>query len=181
MKFAAIDCETSGLNPEVHEILSLSIILLNGEFEPEDKVPPFNIQIKATRAVDAAALQVNGLNPNKGVSINEAEKAFVEWMSIHNIDDSVIPIGYNVNFDIAFIKKHLPEIAGRFSHHHRDVMQLVEIVNDLHQIKKGYKMFESCSLSKVLETLGMSAEGSHNALIDAKNTAKVYRHMLGML
>lgn len=178
--FATIDCETSGLHPESHEILSLSIVILNESFEVEESIPPFDVRIKASKEVDVNATEINKLNPNEGMSIDEVESSFEEWTALHGIE-KIIPVGYNVHFDLSFIRQHLPKVTEKFSHHHRDVMQLVEIINDLHQLKEGEKMFPSCSLGNVLKTLGMSDEGSHTAYTDAKNASKVYSYLICML
>lgn len=178
--FASLDCETSGLNPEAHEILSLSVVILNESFEVEESIPPFDVRIKASKEVDVNATLINGLNPNEGISIDEVESSFIKWAALHGIE-KIIPVGYNVSFDLSFVKQHLPKVAGKFSHHHRDVMQLVEIINDLHQLTRGEKMFQSCSLGNVLKTLGMSDEGSHNAYTDAVNASKVYSYLISML
>lgn len=177
--YAAVDCETSGLDPRTHDVMSIAILPLNEDFS-ESNIEPFVVQFKQSKTVDCNAIAVNSLNPNDGLEKEEGMILFKNWLNANEIEQ-IIPVGWNIQFDLSFIKENLPEVGEMFSYHHRDVMQLAEILNDLHRIRKDKELFHSCSLGNVLRSLGFSTDGEHSALIDAKNTAKVYRHMLGML
>ena len=52
---AAIDIETTGLDPLYHDIIEIAILPLDGEFEPRADILPFVARIRARRPQNASA------------------------------------------------------------------------------------------------------------------------------
>lgn len=64
---AAVDLETTGLDPIVHDIIELAIVPLNPDFS-RSELPEFVARIKAVHPenADSDSLQINRLNPHEG-------------------------------------------------------------------------------------------------------------------
>ncbi len=91
------DTETTGLNPEEDEILTISIVdrngaaVFDGKFKPERK-----------RAW-AEAAAVNGITPESVEGLPAIARSLPELRLIFAEADEVI--GYNLPFDLAFLEK----------------------------------------------------------------------------
>ena len=66
--FAAIDLETTGLDPAHCEVLELAIVPLNEDFTVSSDIPEFTARIKAKHPewIEQTAIDVNRLDPTEG-------------------------------------------------------------------------------------------------------------------
>lgn len=177
----AVDVETSGLRPGIHEILSMCIMPLNDKFEPLGI--DFLVRIKAMNPCEARALEINKLDPTVGLSRNEAYTKLKEWRKKYGIE-KIVPLGHNINFDLPFISLLFPrqdDYRDMFHYHNRDTMAIAQVINDLQILQNKPKMFTSVSLSKVADTLGINSSQAHSAQGDCAMTVAVYKKMMGML
>lgn len=102
------DVETTGLDPNIHEIIQLGWMMeINGEIvdEGELKMKPLNVE-----AITDKALEVNKLdkeeiltwqNPREG--FNELVKILAKHVNRFDKKDKAYPGGYNVHFDYSFL------------------------------------------------------------------------------
>lgn len=179
--FAAMDTETTGLNSEIHEIIDLAIVPLNDDFSFSE-IPELHIRIKAEHleTAEPEALQVSGLNPNEGLSLEQAKIEFQNWLKDNDIE-RIYPLGHNLAFDLDFINKTFPEESKIISFRGRDSMYLARVINDVCRREKGVELFPKTSLSSVRSVLGITGEQTHHALDDARDSAIAYREMLNKL
>jgi DNA polymerase III epsilon subunit-like protein len=179
--FAAIDIETTGLDVNKHEILSLAIVPLNNDFSIS-RIPEFTARIKAVHPEKSCkkALAINKLNPYIGDSLKTVEENILYWMQDNNIS-KITPVAHNVEFDIAFLYKYFPKLRKVFSHHGRDSMRLALTINDITMRESGKELFPSASLACVKEVLNVIGDVTHDAFEDAKDAAIVYRRLTEML
>ena len=179
--FAAIDTETTGLDINQHEMISIAIVPLNTDFTISD-IPEFTVRIKAEHPEKACkeAMKVNHLDLTVGESRISVQENIKIWMQNNGID-KIIPVAHNVEFDMNFINKIFPELSRFFSQHGRDSMRLALTVNDITLRETGKVLFPSVSLQKVKEVLHVLGDVTHDAFEDAKDAATVYRRLTEIL
>lgn len=155
-----LDIETTGLSPKSHEIIEFGAVREDGN--------ELDIKIKAQHieTAEPKALEINHYDPVQW------ENALAPAQAIGIINEFVkghVPVGHNIHFDLKFIEALMEEYNVLFaaSYHHLDTVTLVwEHLKPLGQRR--------VSLVNVCETLGISNEGAHSALVDAKRCQQVY-------
>ena len=110
--FAAIDLETTGLDPAWHEVLEIAIVPLNPDFTVSTVIPEFTCRIRAEHPerADSTALNTNHLNPTEGENIADVRAELVQW-AMENGITSITPLAHNLAFDMAFVKTAFPEFS----------------------------------------------------------------------
>ena len=174
-----IDTETSGVNPQVHSILSLGVTPLVGEFEehffisePEVIADPRSMAI---HGISLDWLSENGESP--ALVCERFERAVN-----HQGTSSVILAGHNIAFDIAFMKR-LYRVANRawpsmISHRSLDTHTM------LWQLAVAGRIpFDACSSDGAFKHFDCSppTELRHSALGDAIATKELFLKLLDIL
>lgn len=180
--FAAIDLETTGLDPATNEVLEIAIVPLNPDFTISTDIPEFSCRIRAEHPerIDQKAISVNKLNPTEGENIADVRAELVQW-AMENGITSITPLAHNLKFDMDFMSSAFPEFSRIFTHHGRDSMRLAYILNDVLRVRGDEEMFSSGSLKSVKTVLDIEGEVQHHALEDARDAAHAYRKMIAML
>lgn len=130
-----IDCEMTGLDLEVDELVEIAVVITNYDLNPVD--PGLSIVIKP----DASALEsmgefVRAMHtesglieeiPN-GVSVAEAEYEVLEYVLKHVPDEQRAPLaGNSVGTDRAFLAKYMPRLDGHLHYRNVDVSSIKEL------------------------------------------------------
>lgn len=130
-----IDCEMTGLDVEVDELVEVAVVVTDYELEPVD--PGFSIVIKP----DASALEgmgefvremhtASGLLeeiPN-GVSLAEAEYEVLEYILTFVPDGGTAPLaGNTIGTDRAFLAKYMPRVDAHLHYRSVDVSSIKEL------------------------------------------------------
>lgn len=143
---AFVDTETTGLDPEVHEMIEFAVRTSDG------KQIKFKIKPKHIETASDIALKINGYTPERWVDALDPKKAAAiihEWL-----EDAII-IGQNVKFDIGFIKALLKregiEYDKNFLRYSGDTVTLALA----HLVPKG---LDNLSLKNIMKFLGMEPE-----------------------
>lgn len=178
--YCSIDCETTGLNHRVHELMQICILPLDENFHPiEGK--RFYIQIKPENpdTAEAEALETNKLDVKDGMSKEEAKHLFCKWLQdMHdNINfEKIIPLGQNYQFDLEFIIDWLgfDFYYENFNRSYRDTKISACFLQDtiFPEIKTG--------LHWLCDYFEIDNSKHHDAYNDALVTARVYRNQLEM-
>lgn len=178
---AYLDVETSGLQFDKHEVLSIAIVFdadvakqrdLKGLTFPKGEdyayfstlVQPQNIEV-----AEPKALEVNGYaaHPEKWLgapSFNEITTQVAYLL------DGAVPVGHNVTFDTSFIQDALRRAGNktRLDYHRIDTCNLVFE----HLVPAG---IERLSLDTVRDFLGWDKSDAHTALQDALDARRLYK------
>jgi oligoribonuclease len=130
-----IDCEMTGLDLEVDELVEIAVIITDYDLKPVDA--GLNIVIKP----DASALESMGEFvrtmhtqsglieeiPN-GVSVAEAEYQVLEYVLRHVPDEQKAPLaGNTIGTDRAFLAKFMPRLDGHLHYRSVDVSSIKEL------------------------------------------------------
>lgn len=167
---AFIDCETSGLNSQQHEILEMGLILYSQQTDQvmqewEVKVAPRTIE-----TADPDALKINGFSKNANLYTKNIQSSIIKF---NNLVENCILIGQNISFDVAFLEKYLTEfnIAPKYDRRKIDTMSLAW----------GYvynKDLNGLSLKDLCTHFNISNLGAHGALTDCKRTLGLYKCLM---
>jgi oligoribonuclease len=130
-----IDCEMTGLDLELDEIVEVAVVITDYELKPLD--PGFNIVIKPDQsALDHMGEFVTQMHtesgliteiPN-GVTLAEAEYEVLEYILKFVPDAGTAPLaGNTIGTDRAFLAKYMPRVDGHLHYRSVDVSSIKEL------------------------------------------------------
>jgi len=189
----AIDVETTGLNPNWHEMIQICILPLDSDFLPRQDVVPFYIYLVPDYPERAApkAMSINRLDfANVALTGHDREKAkdlLEDWITSLDLSytksgdrKKIMPLGQNYAFDLGFIKAWLGDEMYNeiFHYHYKDTMIVANFLNDHAAVHAEAPPFPRIGLSYLCTRLKIHRERSHDALQDCIATAKVWRALV---
>ena len=130
-----IDCEMTGLDLELDEIVEVAVVITDYDLKPLD--PGFNIVIKPDQsALDHMGEFVTQMHtesgliaeiPN-GVTLAEAEYEVLEYILKFVPDAGTAPLaGNTIGTDRAFLAKYMPRVDGHLHYRSVDVSSIKEL------------------------------------------------------
>ncbi len=176
--FAFLDCEFGGLDPELHDITEIAVIVTDyrlaelGEAEWKVRARPERIskEAAAISGYDAAVWA------EQAVPVRQALSEFAGMLPKGKV---VLPAGQNVRMDVQFLERAYRncEIPYPFDYHVIDLATLYyawSLVNG--------EAVPALSLRQSATAAGL-ADGAvpHRALADARLTLETFRHYIGQL
>jgi oligoribonuclease (3'-5' exoribonuclease) len=176
--FAFLDCEFGGLDPELHDITEIGVIVTDERLAEiaerewkvvarEDRVTPSSIEISG---YDAA------LWAKEAVPVRQA---LTELTALLPAGCKVVPAGQNVRMDVMFLERAYKncELAWPFDYHVIDLATLFYAWS----LVTGEKV-EALSLRQAATRAGLAQNKiAHRALADARLTLETFRHYVGRL
>jgi len=164
MNYLFLDAETGGLTPD-HSLLEVGAILTDCELAP---LATYRALIRHPHyVVTARALAVNGLSiaqcETDGVSLTEAGNALLAL-------GPAVPAGWNVAFDVAFVRAWLPAATVGWPY------QLLD-VQSAYLLRFGVLG----SLRTAARQANVINPAPHRALGDCETTLGVARWLRGLL
>lgn len=168
MRLAFIDIETTGLDPERHEIWEVGYILRN---EGGSRETGFQL------TVDLENADAGGLDVGKFFSRHCLGGEAVRWpmaeqearaLLLRDLKGAVL-IGNNVAFDAAFLRKFLG--SAPWHYHVVDIKALA--MGRLAGTPFG-RVSPPWDTAEILETIGLPVVKKHEALADAHQAMAVY-------
>lgn len=189
----AIDVETTGVDDRFHEVCQLAILPLNSNLKPIQDILPLNLHIipSGPEVVDPEALSVNKKKMSDimtyGHHIDRAVDLFVDWierlplpLTRGGYRTKIIPLTHNGEFDHGFIKGLLGHTLydTYFHPRSRDTQSLSCSINDMYA-ECGIKVrYSKNNLAWLAKQHNVDTTGAHDALVDCKITAAVYKAMI---
>jgi DNA polymerase-3 subunit epsilon len=153
-----VDIETTGLDPERHEIWEIGIVLGNG-LEREYQLPVTLLH------AEARALEIGGFlerhMPSETEDVEDARRFLLNDLSGH------VFVGNNPQFDAAFLSRFLG--SAPWHYHLVDVKALCA-----GRLAAGRRQTPPWSTAALLEAAGLPSETAHTALADAKQAKAMY-------
>lgn len=176
--FAFLDCEFGGLDPELHDITEIGLIVTDYRLaelgEREWKV------IGRPERISAEAAELSGYDP--AVWSAEAvpvRQALCELAAFLPRGKTVVPAGQNVRMDVQFLERAYRRcrIPYPFDYH---VIDLATLFYSWSLV--AGETVSALSLRQAATTAGLaSGSVAHRALADARLTLETYRHFIGRL
>lgn len=185
----AIDCETTGLDPSIHELISVAILPLNNFLDIHPKIMPFTAVMQPITPETATeeALKINGFTldqlASQGMPQSTASELFERWFQRLNLPfrKKIVPLAHNWPFDKSFLIQWLGPVTfdTYFDYHYRDTCPVAQYLNDRANFTAEKYPFPKVNLSYLAAQLGVPHERAHTAIADALVCSKIYKKMLG--
>lgn len=188
----ALDIETTGRDPDLHEIYSIAIVPLNEWYMPDKNHRILDLFMKPDleENIDWEAMKKNNNQDDviralrEGTDKYEAADYLVDWKNKLNIPEQklIVPLAQNwAGIDKIFIQKWLGILTYDqvFHFHYRDTMTAALYLNDRAEANNEQIPFPKVGLQYLCSQLGVERNGrSHTALDDAVTVAAVYKKLV---
>lgn len=161
-RFVVFDLETTGLKPDVHEIIEIGAIRVNRD---SDEHETFQALVRPSKKVPKKITEITGITQemieNEGDLPETILPQFVKF-----IGDLPL-VAFNAEFDVAFLKtaveKTQPGLLGNN-----------KVSCALKMARRAWPGRNSYRLTELAKDGGLSDEGTHRALGDCKRAMIVY-------
>ena len=175
---AFIDLETTGFDPDKHEIIEIGVIIarqvpMAGRGPKLEVLEEFELKVKPEHleTADQEALRLNSYNDADwlfAVSLEQALKLVQE----KTLD--TIMVGQNVNFDWKFLEAGFKKtgLQNKMHYHKLDLIPMVFAKTYNDDRLKYY------NLQGLAEYYGIKNDKAHTALADIKTTFAIYKKVL---
>lgn len=175
---AFIDTETTGFDPNKHEIIELACVIAR-QVERPGRGPSLEIieecewKIKPERLelADEQALRVNGYNEVDWMFAVDRKKAMEEFAKK---TQSSTFVSHNLVFDYAFVQKAFEETGVDSRMHYAKIDTISMAFARLYDAPQADKF----SLRALCELLKVENTKAHTALADTKALVACYRKMM---
>lgn len=176
------DVETSGLNPRKQDIIQLAYLVdIDGEIKEEGsfKCQPFDYSTIDAKALEISKTTVNDLKnyitPKQ--AYNGLLQIIDKYVDRYDKEDKFSPAGYNVKFDVDFLREFFSKNGDKyygamFDYHLLSVDTLLYLFD-----YKGLIELENYKLVTVAKHFGIELN-AHDALSDIKATRQVFYKLL---
>ena len=175
---AFIDTETTGLNPDRHEVIEFACIIVRqierpGRGPETEIVEEFEIKIKPEHIENAeeTALRINGYTEEDWIFAIDAKNA---WEHIAKKVAGCNMVSHNITFDHAFVTKSFEKynVENTFHFHKIDTISMAFArLYDRPDVQK-FSLRALCDFFKVENSK------AHTALADTRALYEVYKKMM---
>jgi DNA polymerase III epsilon subunit-like protein len=178
MAFAFLDCEFGGLDPELHDITEVGVILTDYRLV-ELGERQWRVAARPERITPEAA-EMFGYDEALWAEAPGVRQVLTEIADMLPRDKKVVPAGQNVRMDVMFLERAYKKcgIPYPFDYH----------VIDLATLFYSWTLVvgepaAALSLRQAATTAGLLDGGAvaHRALEDARLTLECFRHYIGRL
>jgi len=175
--FAFLDCEFGGLDPELHDITEVGVVLTDYRLA-ELACGEWKIRPRPER-VSPEAAKISGYTEEGWRDARPVREALEEIAALFPKDRVVVPAGQNVRMDVMFLERAYRncEIPYPFDYHVIDLATLFYTWSLLAGVQAP-----ALSLRQAATNAGL-LEGNvpHRAMGDARLTLETFRHYVGRL
>jgi len=175
--FAFMDCEFGGLDPELHDITEVAVILTDYRLQ-ELGSGEWKIAARADR-ISPEAAEISGYTPEAWQGAPPLRKVLTEIGELLPEGPKVVPAGQNVRMDVMFLERAYRscEMQSPFDYHVIDLASLFYAWS----LVAGEKV-PALSLRQAALNAGLIEGGvPHRAMADARLTLDTFRHYIGRL
>lgn len=178
-KYFAFDVETTGLNHERCAIVSLAYVILDDQFNALDYDELYAYPFEDA-VIDSKAIEINGYSKEKWDKLgaisqedlcDKVDNLFMKYT--HRL----MPLGYNVQFDLKFLKQLFERNNAIFHCHFTEeslcVMKEVKMMDQSNEYVEpdGYRLANMC------KRFDVENDNPHQAMSDIQATIDVYKRI----
>jgi DNA polymerase III epsilon subunit-like protein len=176
--FAFLDCEFGGLDPELHDITEIGVILTDYRLK-ELSTAEWKVRPRPER-VSAEAAKIFGYDEAVWAKAPGVRQVLTELTEMLPSNVTVVPAGQNVRMDVIFLELGYKKcgIPYPFDYH---VIDLATLFYSWSLV--AGETVPALSLRQAASTAGLLESGGveHRALADARLTLESFRHFIGRL
>lgn len=184
----AVDTETDNIDFFVANVVELSIVPLNDNFEVNNDIKPLTCLVNPGEEVlgkldNGQALAFNKIGRDTILKDGLPSDYMVEyikgWMFANGITE-IHPLAHNWAFDRCVLRRLLGHKDSEKIFYRRamDSDRLAVSINDRYEMFGKEKPFKQTKLSYLAKFFGIKNDGAHRAEFDCIMTAEVYRKLL---
>lgn len=178
-----IDEETTGLDPERHEIIQLAAVLLDRRTLEEKGTFSSYVSPRRWERRQTEAMAINRITRDRLKGAPSLESVVREFD--RRFDPRTLVLASYVSFnDIAFLKGAYRScrLPWRFDHHVFDLWGLFYAYRALgDRLRPSGRYFAGFGLESLKKELGIRSGKLHDALTDCRVEAEVLRRVMGRL
>ncbi len=175
--FAFLDCEFGGLDPELHDITEVAVVVTDYRLA-ELASNEWKIRARPER-ITAEAANISGYTSEAWKKAPPIRQVLTELVELLPAGKTVVPAGQNVRMDVQFLERAFRNCAipYPFDYHVIDLATLFYAWS----LVAG-ETVAALSLRQAAVTAGL-IEGSvpHRAMADTRLTLEAFRHYVGRL
>ncbi len=178
-RLAFIDTETTGFDPDTHELIEIGLILADQDWTGDKPVftilEEFEIKIKPKHieTADLVSLKVNKYNAPEWEDAYELKEA----LKILNtkVKDCIM-VAHNLCFDVSFIDRAYKQTGIKNEMHYLRIDTITMAFAKLHSRED----IDKYSLRKLCEYFKIENINAHSALSDTKALFELYKHLINI-
>ncbi len=165
-EYVCFDCETTGLDPKIDDIISIgAVIIKNNSIVASKKFVRF---VKPKTKLQSEAIKIHHIREidlENAEDIDEVIEEFIEFISNRKL------VGYFLEFDIAMINKYLKPKIG---------ITLPNKAYEVSAVYHDYKMkiipdgYIDLRFDTIMKDLNLPIMGKHDAYNDALMTSLIF-------
>jgi oligoribonuclease (3'-5' exoribonuclease) len=175
--FAFLDCEFGGLDPELHDITEIAVIVTDARLA-ELASAEWKVAARPER-ISPEAAEIQGYDPAAWLGAPHVRTVLTELAQLLPAGKTVVPAGQNVRMDVQFLERAYRKcgIAWPFDYHVIDLATLFYAWS----LVAGEPL-AALSLRQAAVTAGLiDGPVPHRAMADARLTLETFRHYIGRL
>ena len=160
------DCETTGLNPKVDDIISIGAVKIKGnKILTNEAMHLFVKQSKQIRHESIIIHQIRHCDLVGAIPIEEAIEKFLYYIGNRKL------VGYYLEFDVAMINKYIKPMFGVTLPNKKEEVSAIYYDKKIPTIPQGNI---DLRFDTILKDLALPKLQAHDALNDAVITAMMY-------
>ena len=165
-EYICLDCETTGLNPNKDEILSIGAVLIKNNKVLMRKT--LNIFVKPSKKVTAESIKIHRIRP---IDLENAIRPKLAIFELLEFIGNRPIVGYYIKFDIAMISKYTKKYIGI-----KLPNETIEVSSMYYKTRKKSSEYEFIDLKfdTIMQELDIPELGKHDALNDAIMTSMMF-------
>jgi len=160
------DCETTGLNPKVDDIISIGAVKIKGnKILTDQAIHLFVKQDKQISPESIAIHQIRHCDLDGAIPIEEAIEKFLYYIGNRKL------AGYFLEFDVAMINKYTKPMFGITLPNKQEEVSAIYYDKKIAPIPQGHI---DLKFDTIIKDLALPKLQAHDALNDAVMTAMIY-------
>ena len=165
-EIVVFDCETTGLNPKVDEIISIGAVKIKGnKILTHEAIHLFVEQKQQISHESITIHQIRHCDLENAIPIEEAIEKFLYYIGSRKL------LGYYLEFDVAMINKYIKPMFGITLPNKKEEISAIYYDKKIMSIPQGHI---DLKFDTILQDLDLPKLQAHDALNDAVMTAMMY-------